>query len=642
MEIKLSPKEKPNKNNPLSFLKKILAYIFGFFKKIWEILCRNKSFAKFAYVIFPVWRKRIWSYIKEHYRRVIIIAAVSAVCLAVLLFVMIKNSVNSDLSLETDKSVEFATVIPLYPSFDQEGKIYVDIALSWEDGAVALSNGRAEARIKAKVYPITVKNQTITWKSSDESVATVDENGKIVATKPGKVDITAFLESENKSNHASLSVRQPVNGIFMLTSTVTLYADGESRLLSARIFPEDATNQNITWKSKNTKVARVDNSGRVTPVGVGMTEVIAVTEDGEFEGKCFVNVVNKTVEVEAVSVKNGENMQIKEGDSITAVVTVSPSNAKNRTLKWSSDNEAVATVSQTGRVRGVSAGTANITAETQNGKKAVFAVEVIASNEKDPFDLTDESEETVTEGSVVYTPYNTTFVQAVRMQMLQNPAPKIWKNGTTVYATEMETAQYMNPNNYYTDAYKYQFLDLSKTNNVSEERLNEYLADKGVLSGKGAVFIDAAKRYNISEVYLVAHACLESGNGTSRLAQGVDVNGTTVYNVFGINAYDSDPIGSGSSRAYEQGWTSVDKAIIGGAQWISERYINNTSGRQNTLYKMRWNPETPGEHQYATDISWAVQQAVSIERIFSSFVGADLSFDVPVYSGQIPPTINEN
>ena len=46
-----------------------------------------------------------------------------------------------------------------------------------------------------------------------------------------------------------------------------------------------------------------------------------------------------------------------------------------------------------------------------------------------------------------------------------------------------------------------------------------------------------------------------------------------------------------------------------------------------------------GTHQYATDIGWAVKQAVSIEKIFSSFTDATLSFDVPVYSGQIPPTV---
>lgn len=646
MEMKPGINKKPNNISPVyflkkvpSFLKRILGYIRVFFKNVWDFMCQNKTFARFAYVTFPASRKKVGKYIKGHYRRVIIIAVIGIAALTTLLFVMIKNTENSDLPIEKGKEAEFATVIPTYPSFDQTGKIRVLIELNWEDGALNLHDGHAEARIKAKVYPVTIKDQTITWKSSNESVAVIDADGKITASKPGETEITAYLESENKSAHALLSVKQPVSGIFMPTSTITLYAGGESRLVGVNIFPEDATNKNLRWKSKNTKVARVDNSGRVTPVSVGMTEIVVTSEDGGFEGKCFVNVVNKTVEVESVSIKNSEDMKLAVGDSITAVAKISPSNAKNKTLEWSSDNPKVASVSQTGRIRGVSEGMANITAKTQNGKKAVFPIEVIAADTNDLPDDQNGGNESEAEGGIKYVTYDATFVRAVKMQMLQNPAPKIWHNGRFDYASEMETAQYMNPNNYYTDAYKYQFLDLSETNNVSAERLNEYLADKGALKGKGDVFIEAARRYNVSEVYLVAHACLESGNGTSRLANGVDVNGTTVYNIFGINAYDSNPVESGSSRAYEQGWTSVDKAIMGGAQWISEKYINNAEGRQNTLYKMRWNPDMPGEHQYATDISWAVKQSVSIEKIFSSFDDMTLSFEVPVYDGQIPPDV---
>lgn len=642
MEIK--PHINKKTNNPfdfmkliLPFLKKLFMYISVFFRKVWYIPCRNKAFAKFAYVIFPAWRKRTWKYIKGHIGRVIIAAVFCLAALITLLFVTIKNTEHEDFVIEPSKGTEFATVIPTYPSFDQTGKIRVLIELNWEDGVINLNEGRAEARIKAKVYPVTIKNQTITWKSSNESVATIDNDGKIVASKPGETEITAYLESEGKSAHASLTVNQPVKGIFMPTSTITLYAGGDSRLIGVNIFPEDATNQNLNWKSKNTKVARVDNSGRVTPAGVGMTEIIVTSEDGGFEGKCFVNVVNKTVEVERIEIKNAEDMKLAVGDSITAVAKIYPSNAKNKTLSWSSDNTGVAVVSQTGRIRGVSEGTANITAKTQNGKSTVFSVEIIdvSNNSSD----TENEGDTNLEGGVEYVTYDTTFVQTVKMQMLQSPAPKIWRKGEFVHASEMETAQYANPNNYCTDAYKYQFLDLSKTNNVSEEKLNEYLADKGILKGKGAVFIEAARKYNVSEVYLAAHACLESGNGTSQLANGVEVNGTTVYNVFGINAYDSNAVASGSNRAYEQGWTSVDKAIMGGAQWISERYINNMGNRQNTLYKMRWNPDMPGEHQYATDISWAVKQAVSIEKIFSAFTDKTLSFEVPVYNGQIPPDI---
>lgn len=646
METKVTRNIQPNNKSPFSWLSKILKgvktvwdAVGGVFKKFWKFLCKSKKFSNFAYVKFPKFRKEIWEYAKAHRLKALISVAVGVAVLGVLLGVMIKNSVNSDYLQEGDDSVGYAMVLQNYYTFDHSDKTNVAIKLSWDDGAVDLNGGTAEAKIKAKVYPINLPDKKITWKSSDDNIAKIDSGGNITAQNPGKATLTAMLYSQKKSATATLSVRQPVTGIFMPTSTITLYTGGEGRLLQTEIFPKNATNQNITWKSKNTKIARVDENGRVKPVGVGMTEVTATTEDGGFEAKCFVNVVNSYVDVQTLSVKNTDAMTIKVGDSVNAIVTVSPSNARNKTLKWSSDDTKIATVSQAGRIRGVSVGMANITVETTNGKKQTFTVNVTESDAKDPFNLNDEVSDLDTEGTVTYTSYDISFPQIIRIQMGLNPPPKIWRNGGMSYATESETAEYMNPNSFYTDAYKYQFLDLSKPNNVSEETLNNYLADKGVMKGMGAAFIEAAKEYNVSEVYLVAHACLESGNGTSQLATGVEVNGTTVYNLFGIGAYDANPVGNGSQRAYNQGWTSVEAAIKGGAKWISENYVNSLDGRQNTLYKMLWNPENPGTHQYATDIGWAVKQAVSIEKIFSSFTDATLSFDVPVYSGQIPPTV---
>ena len=547
-----------------------------------------------------------------------------------------KDTENSDYYADGNDEAQFGMVLQHYSTFNHIEKTHIAVKLSWEDGAVELKDGMAQAKLKAKVYPVNLENQKIIWKSSDENIAKVDRDGNITAVAPGEVLISATLAREDKTLVAKLSVRQSVSEIFLPTSTITLYEGSTGRLLSAMVFPENATNKNVVWKSKNTKIARVDQTGRVKPVGVGMTEIIATTEDGSFEGKCFVNVVNSYVDVQEIELMNSEDMFVNIGKSVNAIVTVSPSNARNKTLKWSSDDNSIASVSQTGRIR------ANITVESVNGKKRTFAVQVGASDEKDPFILYDEDEDVpvlAVSGGVKYTSYDITFPQALRIQMQGNP--KKWNSGGSLYASEAETAEYMNPNSYYTDAYKYQFLDLSKTNNVSAQVLDEFLEGKGVLEGMGSVFVEAARAYNVSEVYLVAHACLESGNGTSQLATGVEVNGTTVYNMFGIAAYDDSAVYSGSQKAYKEGWTSVEAAIMGGAEWISKFYINSTDGRQNTLYKMRWNPENPGEHEYASDIGWAIKQAVSIEKIFAQFADATLSFDVPVYSGQIPPTLSE-
>lgn len=71
--------------------------------------------------------------------------------------------------------------------------------------------------------------------------------------------------------------------------------------------------------------------------------------------------------------------------------------------------------------------------------------------------------------------------------------------------------------------------------------------------------------------------------------------------------------------------------IEGGAKWISENYINNEDYNQNTLYEMRWNPMSPGTHQYATDIRWAVKQTFNIADMYEEFPEATLTFRIPVY-----------
>lgn len=618
--------------------------IFRAAKGFWELLCRNKSFARFAYVTFPPMRDKAWGFIKKNKLKFIIPAIVCVVLASVMLMSDMKNTDDGEYERYGDDSADFGMVLQNYNTFDHSEKTHIAVRLSWTNGAVDLENGVATARIKANVYPVNLENREIEWVTTDETIATIDENGKIAATAPGKVRIIARLKNYDKSAKAKLTIRQPVTGIIIPTSTVTMELGGGARYLNPRIFPENASDKNVKWQSKDSKIATVDQNGTVKPVRAGMTEITVTTEDGNFEARCFVTVVNPTVDIEKITLQNGNDMNLAVGDSINAVVTVSPQNAKNKTLRWTSDNENVAAVSQTGRIRAVGEGQAYITVSSVNGKKHTFLVNVGASDRGDPFNLGGEEEENesyVSDGTVTYSSYNMTFPQVVRIQMAQNPPPKIWTNNGVVYASEAETAEYMNPNNYYAGAYKYQFLDLSKTSGVTADTLNAFLSDKGILRGKGQAFIDAANTYHVNEVYLVAHACLESGNGTSQLATGVEVNGETVYNLFGIAAYDSGALEGGSQKAYREGWTTVDAAIMGGAKWISTYYVNSSDTRQNTLYKMLWNPERPGYHQYATDVGWAVKQAVSMNSIFERMSGAVYSYDIPVYSGMIPPTISQ-
>ena len=206
-----------------------------------------------------------------------------------------------------------------------------------------------------------------------------------------------------------------------------------------------------------------------------------------------------------------------------------------------------------------------------------------------------------------------------------------------VMAPPKQVEYYLNPNNFKNHAVqKFQFLDLSSPTNISVTELNKVLVGEGILEGKGKYFKDAANKYSINEIYLIAHAILETGHGRSELANGIYVDkvdgksvpGKTVYNMYGIGAYDGCAKTCGAERAYKEGWFTPEAAIVGGARFIGQGYIHNG---QNTLYKMRWNPANPGTHQYATDVRWAYNQVYDIYNLYQKMDHYTFILDIPQY-----------
>lgn len=183
----------------------------------------------------------------------------------------------------------------------------------------------------------------------------------------------------------------------------------------------------------------------------------------------------------------------------------------------------------------------------------------------------------------------------------------------------------------------YQFLTLNYIKGIIAEDLNKLLG--GALAGQGKTFLDACEKYDVNPAYAVAHARLETGNGTSALAKGVGVTEVggkrverkTTYNMFGIGAFDENAVKLGSEKAYNEGWFTPEAAIAGGVKYISSSYINNDAYKQNTLYEIRWNPANPGTHQYATDIGWAYKQIKYIKQILDKCKNAYLVFEIPQY-----------
>ena len=268
--------------------------------------------------------------------------------------------------------------------------------------------------------------------------------------------------------------------------------------------------------------------------------------------------------------------------------------------------------------------------------------------------------------TVTYVPYDITLSELTDVEYEDSWI--VWSPSATTNwatATKDQLRSYLNPANFTagTPGF-YQFLRLDVPSAMSVDEINDRLDGEGVLAGHGEAFATAAQTYGINEAYLISHARLETGNGTSQLATGVwydpdtdkvyesdeeaatHPHATLVYNMFGIGAYDAAPLYGGAKRAYEEGWTSVDAAIVGGAQFIGTTYLRPgsvTLSGQNTLYKMLFHPEQAvinaagsGEkpwHEYATDIAWASKQAVMIAQFYGDPSDYSLAFDVPSYAG---------
>ena len=159
------------------------------------------------------------------------------------------------------------------------------------------------AQLTAEVTPSYADNKRVTWQSSDEKVATVDENGKVTAVGNGTATITATSVSGSYTATVSVIVKIPVE-IQKLTIEAekeTLTKIGESTELKVKIEPENADLQKLIWKSDNEKVAITDENGKVTAVGNGTAEIIVTTEDGKITASIMITVkvpdeptINKT------------------------------------------------------------------------------------------------------------------------------------------------------------------------------------------------------------------------------------------------------------------------------------------------------------------------------------------------------------
>ena len=246
--------------------------------------------------------------------------------------------------------------------------------------AITLDEGVSQT-LRATINPSdTTDDKTLTWKSSNTNVATVDQEGKVTAVKEGVATITVTTvngrRAECKITVNKPSENIPIESVSLDKTTLTL-EEQEAETLVATINPSDTTDdKTLTWKSSNPEVATVDNNGKVTAVKDGTTTITVTTVNGK-EATCTVTVTKKPVPIESVSL-NKTTLTLEEQQAETLVATINPSDTTDdTTLTWKSNNPEVATVDQEGKVTAIKEGSATITVTTVNGKEATCTVTVL-------------------------------------------------------------------------------------------------------------------------------------------------------------------------------------------------------------------------------------------------------------------------
>ena len=259
---------------------------------------------------------------------------------------------------------------------------------------LSLEKGQTET-LTATIEPSTATNKSLSWSSNKESVAKVDNSGKVTAVGAGDATITVTADGGNHTATCAVTVTNneqsiPVSGVSISGNPEV--NEGEETQLRATVTPSNATNKKVTWSSDRPEIAEVNaETGLVKGVKEGTATITVKTEEGNHTASCTVTVKSTRTKVDGVSISGNTN--IKENETTKLRATVTPSSATNKTVRWESSDTGVATVTakENGEceVKGMSAGTATITVTTEDGSKtATCTVNVSESLESAKAELT--------------------------------------------------------------------------------------------------------------------------------------------------------------------------------------------------------------------------------------------------------------
>jgi uncharacterized protein YjdB len=172
----------------------------------------------------------------------------------------------------------------------------------------------------ASLTPTDATVKTVTWSSSNQTVATVDNTGKVTAVAGGVATITATTTDGSKTASCVVTVIAAVTGVTLNKSSPTSIVMSSTETLIATVAPTDATVKTVTWSSSDQTIATVDSNGIVTAVALGAATITVTTTDGTKTATCEVTVTAVQPIITSLTI-NGKNATIN-GNAITITLPI--------------------------------------------------------------------------------------------------------------------------------------------------------------------------------------------------------------------------------------------------------------------------------------------------------------------------------
>ena len=165
-------------------------------------------------------------------------------------------------------------------------------------------------KIQVEILPKEAKDHEIVYTSSNNNIATVDSKGNILGIKPGTCTITIKAKENNVSTSLDITIYSQVTDMELETDKITIQT-GEKFQINPVIYPEDANNKKVIYKSENENIVQINSSGLITAVSEGETKIIVQTKENKITKEITVKVVEK---IEENNIKFDESLTITQNE----------------------------------------------------------------------------------------------------------------------------------------------------------------------------------------------------------------------------------------------------------------------------------------------------------------------------------------